>query len=638
MEYPGAPMSALLRTNDITKIEGAEDNNTWGYMPLWPGGFTNPLPHTPEITLQLKAEGYEEYAQRAFMPVLASMGYELQATEEGNGTVHDWARGPFPVGSATMTMLCFSISNCPPDDTQYVAMLNPLPVPQHGEKALVFDRGTAKFHPYHISQLPENARELRAAIRAKIEALSSPALWPQFTERHHLASDPVKYRQALDTLFTRKMLLAGNPKRYEQTVIQEAQLGAAQAHIRDLKVLLNKPSFKADWKELQAMMYQLAQAYGAYHDEVAQKQAPAQASPKHLPEDAPPVINPFIDGRGLIPSPGPMQAIIESLENAASGADRWQRPEKQPPYYTFSRQGGQTIVEYGRKETTTVLEDSVTRGLWEGVKKLSDYDADVLLGVFAQIIKNDGAPAWFWPSQFLDYRGVVPIMKDQNTPQERRAGHRIERIQEVLDALYKMSNLWVRIEEIREPKRKGKKPRKFVHSGRVFMIGETWTQEGLDLAYEDGAQLQREIKALRCTPGEWLKEYLDAPRMVAFLADKILRYDPYREMWEKRLARYFMFHLRINAKHNSAVITRRIGLLFHDMSLPVDDRHPERTRARFEKAMNRLVEDKQIDAWQYHEEINLPARKWFDQWQELSIDVYTKAQLKEDCNVQLDKA
>src|SRR5262249_11641949 len=96
---------------------------------------------------------------------------------------------------------------------------------------------------------------------------------------------------------------------------------------------------------------------------------------------------------------------------------------------------------------------------------------------------------------------------------------------------------------------------------------------------------------------------------------QVLSYDPYHEMWEKRLARYFTFHMRINAAQGGITITREVGPLIEELSLPLNQRDPDRTRKRFEKAMQRLVDEALISHWGYHEHNPpLPKRKWLPSW------------------------
>jgi hypothetical protein len=106
------------------------------------------------------------------------------------------------------------------------------------------------------------------------------------------------------------------------------------------------------------------------------------------------------------------------------------------------------------------------------------------------------------------------------------------------------------------------------------------------------------------------------------LLQRTLQYDPYRDRWEKRLARYFLFHLRINEGDGGSEPLRRIaGQLIEELNLLefLDRRNPRRTVDRFEKAMGQLLDDGQIGSWEYTDKAqaklkDLPARNWLDAW------------------------
>lgn len=58
------------------------------------------------------------------------------------------------------------------------------------------------------------------------------------------------------------------------------------------------------------------------------------------------------------------------------------------------------------------------------------------------------------------------------------------------------------------------------------------------------------------------------------------------------------------------------------VSLEIDSRFPQRTKDRFEKAMNRLKEDGVIDDWHYKGELNLPSKRWQEQWLQSMIAIH----------------
>lgn len=343
-----------------------------------------------------------------------------------------------------------------------------------------------------------------------------------------------------------------------------------------------------------------------------------------IPHNLPDIFN---SGQALIPTCMPLQHAVNGMQNAASGADQWQQLDGKPPFYTGTSKVGSTMLEYNDLDTSLKVD------VWEHIKSFTDLDIDVLLATLGQVFTGSGQRdkhgTWIYASQILDYRGIEPRMQ-ADTPggQKRRAGHRQEDINDITQCMRRLSNLWITVaQEIREevPERtaKGrkKKPKKIEHSVRSRLINITgmWYQR----------ELNNEPIPSDATPvgwhvlvGEWIDPFLEgANKQIGFLCQQALKYDPHNEKWEKRLARYFLFHMRMNGR--LGVFTREIGPLIETLSLPIDTRFPERnTKQRFEKAMNRLVEDKQIDGWEYDEEINLPARGWLSTWLQQKIKIY----------------
>lgn len=334
-------------------------------------------------------------------------------------------------------------------------------------------------------------------------------------------------------------------------------------------------------------------------------------------------------GLTCVPTNQPFIATVESIQNAASGADRWRHREKQPPSYARHTDKSATVVEYGREDPQQVFEDRAITNLWKDVRAFSDRDADLLLYAFSTLIKEtDGkGGAWIHAKHFLEQRGIKPITKREGVI-TRRAGDRVEDLAAVEHSLYRLSGLWVNIEERFPAPKKGGKQRVFRHQGRLFAVMETWTQHRM--VPQEGIPEQIPV-AWKIKAGDWLMEYLHAPRYVAFLCDQSLHYDPRNEVWEKRLSRYFLFFLRINAKHHRSVLTRSIEELLHANSLPINASDPQKTRDRFEKAMGRLLAEQQIESWEYLPEgmTMLPARKWLATWLQWHVRITARSRLAE---------
>ncbi|HKB49613.1 MAG TPA: hypothetical protein VKC57_18025, partial [Ktedonobacterales bacterium] len=146
--------------------------------------------------------------------------------------------------------------------------------------------------------------------------------------------------------------------------------------------------------------------------------------------------------------------------------------------------------------------------------------------------------------------------------------------------------------------------------------------------------------AWRYRMGSWLTPFLSGPnRKMAWLCQQALRYDPYHEQWEKRLARYFVFHLRINVNTGASSIKRNIKALLQDLSLEANERYPEKTRQRFQSAMDQLVTDGVIDGWEYAKNnATLPARKWLATWLSWDVQVHAGPLMTERHAPQIESA
>ena len=109
-------------------------------------------------------------------------------------------------------------------------------------------------------------------------------------------------------------------------------------------------------------------------------------------------------------------------------------------------------------------------------------------------------------------------------------------------------------------------------------------------------------------------------RQLGLLAQQALAYDPYHERVEKWLALYLAFQFRWTARRSSERITRRVATLLEQTAVAVDVARPSRTRARLEKALERLTEDELLGGWGYTAEpLELPARGWLPLWRESTI-------------------
>jgi len=349
--------------------------------------------------------------------------------------------------------------------------------------------------------------------------------------------------------------------------------------------------------------------------------------------------SPFRAGLAAVPSCLAVQGVLAGLHHA-DAPHAWQCSAMAAPTFTYRKAGG-TITTSVHPPRDRARADVAVTALWDTVKDFRDLDGDVLLSVLAHALDRtepDGT-TWITADAILDDRGIRPKTERAGTVRYR-AGYRREDRARIAACMERLERLWVGLRDVTlmevHPDR-GARPRRMrlTHEsdGRAGMSARLvsgrprrarLTQEDtllliLERLMQDGLPI-----AWRYRPGSWLDPFLARPnRQTALLARQVLRYDPYRERWEKRLARYATFHLRMDAKR-AAPLVRRIGPLLDELNLPMDQRHPERTRARFERALGRLTQDGVIGAWAYTpaaQDIlaSLPARQWIETWRGLTI-------------------
>lgn len=341
-------------------------------------------------------------------------------------------------------------------------------------------------------------------------------------------------------------------------------------------------------------------------------------------QERPEAVNAFQSGSALAPTSQTMQLFTFATQNAVSkGADQWKNKKGQAPFYTR----GNDILEYKESESSFITDD-VSNALWEQVKK-HQTDLQIDLGFFAIALcirsKEPDHSAWVYASAFLESRGLTKSTKQVSENVRRNAGWRPDNYREVAQGFSNLEKIWLTINQpidLEEYDRKTKKRKKsrFTYKGRFLVVKGALTQKDLGTTDREGVEI-----AWHIAPGDWLATFLEAPnRQVAYLSERALQYDPYRQKWEKYLARYFFFNGHMNAKGHGSVFNRQIDRLLQDCSLEVEQDRQQRTRDHFEKAMDQIRKDGFIDSWRYtnHKGGYIPSkRSWLNEWLEQMITV-----------------
>ncbi len=260
--------------------------------------------------------------------------------------------------------------------------------------------------------------------------------------------------------------------------------------------------------------------------------------------------------------------------------------------------------------------------MWQQRGELSDLDADVLDALSAIWLHQarsvqDSARAAV--DALLAMRGIAPKLRGDG----RRSGYHHRQRQEALRALAHIQNLWIDIAEREIEAAPGwddgdamarRRSGRLVVQSRAFVITDR-----VGIAYDSG---EFDVNFFYFRPGEVFAAFLLGPgNQTALLSARALRYDPYRQVWEKRLARFLSWQWRATADGSVDGQIYTVGELLNAVGKEVDTRRPTETRDRLDRALDTLAEDGVIASWNYRDwrEPANGQRGWVADWLESEV-------------------
>ncbi len=557
--------------------------------------------------------------------------------------------------NSTPVTLAFTRTDLPDDDyrdalkvqAQGVALLQieqMLPPPQFGELALVDDTvdGVPVLRIHNVTELGEAGTSIQQKLGQALQDLAAPGAWwpiPNFERR--MSERP---RATKDSRTLAIPLLKTIGQRTEWLNIEQVHADS------------DPDAWLARWQAIQSLAHDLVYLYWQVHCTNPPRQVPRSASA--LTPTEPAVVAPGVsdepitsasgeaehtvsgkrklpevarvmNDRGYIPIPSawPIHTFLAAYSGGKT-AGGWQEGDEGaiPTYHekTKAHDTQLAIRDEDERSKPASYDDGTRQKLWATVRELNDLDGDVFLAMLAQYltVKQDSDKSvWLTGATILDYRGVQPMMKREGGV-IRRAGHRQEDLEAIAACVARQERQWVSIKSViaddgktKSGKQSKRRPMKvFERTSRLTTIFEViWQHELLPDANAEMRRANSYAVAWRYRIGTWLEPFLQGSnRQVAYLCQQALRYDPYHESWEKRIARYLVFQLRINKGRQ---LSREIGKLLEDLHLEINRADPIRTRARLEKALNRLCEDRVLGSWEYGQDNpSLPRREWLTTW------------------------
>lgn len=256
--------------------------------------------------------------------------------------------------------------------------------------------------------------------------------------------------------------------------------------------------------------------------------------------------------------------------------------------------------------------------MWEQRKELSDLDADALDALCA---------LWLTQAQRVDEDVVgdidallaMPGLQPKRNGGGQAGGYRPEQRAAMWRAVLHVQNLWVHLSTMEVYQYLGLRPRRHQPTAETIQSRVVAITDRLGHLRPDGFF---DVEKFIFRPGKVFAHFLfGTGRQTALLAAQALRYDPVRQTWEKRLARYFSYQWRCKAYAGDLLQPFKVASLLAAVGASLNSRKPFLTRAHLEKALETLLRDRLIAAWQYDrwDEACTTRRGWAQAWLHATI-------------------
>lgn len=326
------------------------------------------------------------------------------------------------------------------------------------------------------------------------------------------------------------------------------------------------------------------------------------AGPMAMSSDA--LTAPIADGYLPVMSSAHYQAVREALY-----LNTFEREEDTPwptARLSLGQTGGQAQLRPPGADGQILPPDQVDAWavlMWRQRDKLSDLDADALDALSALWLsqaRSSQDRAIADVDGLLTMRGIQPRARDNG----RRVGFRADQRGEMQQALSHIQNLWIDIADVED----GAGVRRSLQS-RAFVITDRY-------GVTDRSGTMVDMERFIFQPGRVFAHFLmGVGQPTALLSAKALKYDPYRQTWEKRLSRFLSWQWRVKSERPQPQ-PYLVGALLDACGATINQRAPSRTRERLEQALDTLQEDGVIAAWHYDgwDEAWMQRRGWREEW------------------------
>ncbi|MCM3541331.1 helix-turn-helix domain-containing protein [Priestia endophytica] len=178
-------------------------------------------------------------------------------------------------------------------------------------------------------------------------------------------------------------------------------------------------------------------------------------------------------------------------------------------------------------------------------------------------------------------------------------GYRKKERDEIMKRLAALTSIWIKIEKDRlriiDPESEEFDKIDRVQFNPLFIV------DSITIAYRGNVPIG--IYECKIKPGEIMAHYLyGSKKSSGYFALKTLQYNPVKQKYHKRLARYLSWQWRIRQKKSDYLRPFSIGGergILQVIGLEINERHPNRTKETFEGVLDILQKDGVIKRWEY---------------------------------------
>lgn len=256
------------------------------------------------------------------------------------------------------------------------------------------------------------------------------------------------------------------------------------------------------------------------------------------------------------------------------------------------------------------------------VPQLSSIDIDVLdilCAIFLHQAKHPQDVAKFKIQDVLQMRGLKTKLGGEG----RRGGYEAKQKAQVTAALQHIQNIWLTIDKT--TLYKNNEPMQMGIQGRAFLFTNRHGE------HCDFTSIHATDSVYFCVDEVLAKYLVGTQRQLALLPLQALRYHAHHHHIEKQLCRYLSWRWRTQAYQGNFLQANKVHTLIEMLGMSLNERAPSRTRERFEKAFDQLLDDGLIAEWHYMnwDEAQASGKHWLNYWLNAAIVIEPPNSVKE---------